>query len=51
MTAAEAYALVESGEGIARVAWYVIERGVDPTNVYVLLGGFEVWQTAGYPTE
>jgi len=24
---------------------------MDPATVYVLLGGFDVWQTAGYSTE
>jgi 3-mercaptopyruvate sulfurtransferase SseA len=32
------------------VALNVIDLGMDPENVYVLLGGFDVWQAAGYPT-
>jgi 3-mercaptopyruvate sulfurtransferase SseA len=33
------------------VALYVINQGMDPENVYVLLGGFDAWQAAGYATE
>jgi 3-mercaptopyruvate sulfurtransferase SseA len=32
------------------VALYVIEQGMDPANVYVLLGGLAGWKSAGYAT-